>query len=151
MPKLLLLLVFFAALQASAQKENANYKKTLADSLGADEYGMKNYALVILKTGNTDIKDKARLDSLFRGHMDNINRLAKSGKLVVAGPLGKNDRQYEGIFILDAKTPEEAKALTDTDPTIKAGLLIAEIYPWYGSAALPMYLKYHDLAAKKLF
>jgi uncharacterized protein len=27
-----------------------------------------------------------------------------------------------------------------TDPTIKAKVLDAELYGWYGSAALPMYL-----------
>jgi len=32
-------------------KAQGTYNKALADSLGADEYGMKMYTLVILKTG----------------------------------------------------------------------------------------------------
>jgi len=131
------------------QKDNPVYNKTLADSLGGDDYGMKMYTMVILKTGSNTSLDKAKTDSLFRGHLDNIGRLASSGKLIVAGPLRKNDKSYRGIFILNVKTNEEALALLETDPAIKEKLLEAEIFGWYGSAALPMYLKYHDQVEKK--
>ncbi len=119
---------------------NPKYDKTLADSLGADEYGMKMYVLVLLKTGSAKINDKRITDSLFAGHMKNIQRLADEGKLSVAGPLQKNDKNYRGIFILNVKTIDEANTLLQTDPTIKAQVLDAELYGWYGSAALPMYL-----------
>jgi uncharacterized protein YciI len=119
---------------------NPKYDKTLADSLGADEYGMKMYVLVLLKTGTAKINDKKITDSLFAGHMKNIQRLAGEGKLSVAGPLQKNDKNYRGIFILNVKTIDEANTLLQTDPTIKAQVLDAELYGWYGSAALPMYL-----------
>jgi len=132
-----------------AQADNPQYDKALADSLGGDEYGMKPYVLVILKTGPNKVEKKETLDSLFRGHMNNINRLAENGKLVVAGPLKKNDKTYRGIFILNAKTIEEATALLNTDPAVKSKLLDAELYQWYGSAALPLYLKYHDKIEKQ--
>ncbi|MBS1661024.1 MAG: hypothetical protein JST68_08240 [Bacteroidetes bacterium] len=80
-------LLLATLLQLRAQSP---YDKTLADSLGADEYGMKMYTLVMLKTGPTQLSDKAKRDSLFRGHLQNITRLAKQGKLVVAGPLEDN-------------------------------------------------------------
>ena len=147
--KLLLLFLLSFYLSASAQTENPKYDKLLADSLGGDDYGMKAYILVILKTGPTHIKDKAVLDSLFKGHMDNIGRLAASGQLIVAGPLGKNDKSYRGIFILNVKSIEEANALLETDPTIKAKVLEAEVFKWYGSAALPTYLPNHEKIEKK--
>jgi uncharacterized protein YciI len=75
--------------------------------------------------------------------MANINKMASEGKLVVAGPFGKNGKRYRGIFILNAKTEAEAKALLANDPAVSGNLLGAEIYPWYGSAALPMYLNDH--------
>lgn len=134
---------------ANAQNTNPKYDKTLADSLGGDDYGMKRYTLVMLKTGSVTINDKQVVDSLFRGHMKNIGRLVSEGKLVVAGPLQKNDKTYRGIFILNVKTTEEAKALLDSDPAVKAGLLDFELYGWYGSSALPMYLNYHDKVEKK--
>ncbi|NDK54565.1 YciI family protein [Pontibacter fetidus] len=134
---------------ANAQTTNSNYNKALADSLGADNYGMKQYVLVILKTGSNTTTDKEKLNQYFRGHMENIGRLAKEGKLVVAGPLGKNDKSYRGIFILDAKTIEEAQKLVETDPAVKAKIFDVELYPWYGSAALPVYLDTHSKISKE--
>lgn len=147
---LFLLLVAFATL-AKAQSTNPKFKQALADSLGADEYGMKMYSLVILKTGSNTTKDKAVLDSLFRGHMMNMGRMESMGKLVVAGPFDKNDKNYRGIFILNTKNTEETKALLETDPAIKAKVFDVEIFPWYGSAALPLYMKHHDEVKKKDF
>lgn len=139
------------SISASAQSDNPKYNKALADSLGSDDYGMKSYVLVILKTGTNKTTDKKVIDSLFRGHMDNINRLAKSGQLIVAGPMKKNEKSYRGIFILNVKTIEEAGSLLSTDPAVKEKLLDAETYIWYGSAALPLYLKSQELIEKKKF
>ena len=90
---------------------------------------------------------KETIDSLFAGHMANIGRLADEGKLIVAGPIRKNEKKYRGIFILNVKK-EEAVAILDTDPAIKAKLLEPEIFEWYGSAALPVYLPYHEKLQK---
>ncbi len=146
---LLLFLLISVCLSASSQTENPKYDKLLADSLAGDDYGMRTYILVILKTGTKNIEDKKVLDSLFKGHMENIGRLAAKGKLIVAGPFGKNDKTYRGIFILNVKSIEEANALLETDPTIKAKVLEAELFKWYGSAALPTYLPNHEKIEKK--
>lgn len=137
------ILLFSCGFVVSAQESGKLYNKALADSLGADKYGMKSYVFVLLKTGSNTTTDKDKLNLLFRGHMENIGKLVKEGKLVVAGPFGKNDKSYRGIFILNVRTAEEAKALLDADPAIKEKVLDAEILEWYGSAALPMYLPYH--------
>jgi uncharacterized protein YciI len=142
-PALLLL-----AVAVSAQSSNGKYSKALADSLGADEYGMKTYILVILKTGTATGISKPVSDSLFGEHLKNIGRLAAIGKLVVAGPLRKNEKAYRGIFILNVKSLEEAAELFKTDAAIQAKLLDTESYYWYGSGALPMYLPYHDKIQK---
>jgi uncharacterized protein YciI len=147
MKKIILLLLMSFVVHATFSQDNPTYNKSLADSLGADEYGMKNYVLVILKTGSNKTEDKKLIDSLFNGHMANIGRLADAGKLIVAGPLKKNDKTYRGIFILDVKK-EEAASILETDPAIKAKLLEPEIYEWYGSAALPIYLPYHEKVQK---
>lgn len=146
-----IILILFLALffKTNAQTENPIYDSKLAESLGGDEYGMKMYILAILKTGTNKTEDKEKLNELFKGHMDNINRLAKDGKLIVAGPLKKNDKNYRGIFILNVKTTEEANALLLTDPAVKEKLFDVEIFEWYGSAALPEYLKSHEKIEKK--
>ena len=125
------------------------YDVRLAKKLGADEYGMKSYVLVILKTGTNTTTDKQTLDSLFRGHMDNIQRLSAQGKLIIAGPMNKNPNNYRGIFILDVKTQDEAHQLLSTDPTIREKIFDVELYDWYGSAALPTYLPAHTKIEKK--
>lgn len=133
----------------SAQDSNPKYDKAIADSMGGDDYGMKMYVLVMLKSGSNTTAGKATIDSLFKGHMLNINRLAGLGKLTVAGPFKKNDKNYRGLFILNVKTLEEANQLLATDPAIAAKLLDAELFQWYGSAALPLYLPYHERLEKK--
>ncbi|PKP52101.1 MAG: hypothetical protein CVT92_10630 [Bacteroidetes bacterium HGW-Bacteroidetes-1] len=138
---LILLLITLASFKIYSQTTKNEYDEELAISLGADDYGMKSYIFVILKTGPVVIENKTVRDSLFSGHLKNIKRLADEDKLVVAGPLGKNDLNYRGIFILNVKTMEEAEKLLDTDPAIKEKLLATEIFSWYGSAALPEYLK----------
>ena len=61
-------------LEKDTLNSNPNYEKALADSLGGDDYGMKSYFFVILKTGTNKTKDKELISESFRGHMDNINR-----------------------------------------------------------------------------
>lgn len=149
MKAIVTILLAMLTLQANAQTEK--YNKALADSLGADDYGMKSYVLVILKTGPVKMDDKEQEKKLFAGHMANMDRLVKENKLIVAGPLKKNDKTYRGIFILNVKTTEEAAEILKTDPAVHAKVLDAELYGWYGSAALPMYLPYSETIQKKSF
>ncbi len=125
----------------TAQTVNPDYDSTLAKKFGADDYGMKSYVFVILKTGSNTTTDKAFIDSCFSGHMANIVRLVNEGKLIVAGPLGKNDNTYRGLFIFNVSTIEEARDLVQSDPAINSKLLDADLYNWYGSAALSEYLE----------
>lgn len=139
-----LIIFSFCICTANAQISNPNYDAELAQKAGADDYGMKKYVLVILKTGNIDSTDKHFIDSCFSAHMANIQQMAKNGKLVVAGPMAENDRHYEGIFILNAADMDEAHKLLQGDAAINEHLLEAELFTWYGSAALPFYLDEHD-------
>ena len=126
------------------ENQNPKYDSTLAVQYGADDYGMKSFIFVILKSGTNSNTDQTFIDSCFTGHMANINRLVEEGKLIVAGPMGTNDKGYRGIFILDVKTIAEAEELLDTDPAINSGLLGTELYEWYGSAAIAAYLEASD-------
>ena len=127
------------------------YDSILAKKLGADDYGMKKYVFCILKTGPVNVTDKVKKDSLFAGHMKNIGRLADEGKLAIAGPFMKNDRQYRGIFIFNVSTIEEAEKLTQTDPAVKAGIFVVELTEWYGSASLMLTPEVHKKLQKKSF
>lgn len=126
------------------QMTNPKLDPTLAKKLGGDDYGMKMYVFVVLKGGDNKTTDKKFIDSCFEGHLANITRLAALKQIVVAGPFGKNESGFRGLFIINVPTIAEANKLLETDPAIKANLLKAELYPWYGSAALPEYLEFHD-------
>lgn len=136
--------------QAPAAKPNPLYDEALAKKLGADEYGMHKYVMAFLKTGPTKIADKAKSAELQKAHLRNITKLADEGKLVMAGPF-MDPGEVEGIFIFDVATIAEAKALTETDPAIKAGVLVMELRPFYCSAALMEVAKEHKKLAKKNF
>ncbi len=146
MRQFIFLAVFFWAIKANAQ--NNMYDSVLAKKLGADDYGMKGYILVLLKTGQNKTTNKPFIDSCFAGHMQNMGVMVKANQLVVAGPLGKNDKTYRGIFILNLTSIEEAEKLLQTDPAIHSGLLAAELYKWYGSAALAEYLPFAEKISK---
>ena len=131
-----------------SQETESTFDEKLAKSLNADDFGMKQYVFCLLKTGSNTNATKEETKKLFEGHMANINQLAKDGKLVVAGPFMKNERNYRGIYIFNASSIEEAKTFVATDPAVQSKLLEAELTLWYGSAALQETLKIHDKIAK---
>ena len=136
--------------EGDSNNKKITYNQKLADSLGADQYGMKAYTIVMLKTGTAKIDDKEKKAELMKGHMENIGKLAKEGKITVAGPfLEKNKEDYRGMFIFNTKSKDEAESWVKTDPAVAAGIFNYEIFSWYGSAALPLYLKHHDEIAKE--
>tara|TARA_R110002153_G_scaffold54301_6_gene151253 strand:- start:3006 stop:3470 length:465 start_codon:yes stop_codon:yes gene_type:complete len=130
-----------------AQASSSAYDAALAESLDADDYGMKNYVLVVLTTGNNDISDTEQKSRLFRGHFANMARLAKEKKLVLAGPLMEADPR-RGLFIYNVATIEEAELLVNTDPAVKAGIFNYELTKLYSSAALLMVNGIHQTIQK---
>lgn len=131
-----------------APPANLKFDGELAKKLGADERGMRPYVLVILKTGPKTIPAGKERDEMFAGHFANMTRLAAEGKLVVAGPLDRVDG-WRGLFIFAVDSVEEAKKLTETDPVIVKGEMIAEYHKYYGSAGLMMVNEIHEKISKK--
>lgn len=132
----------------SENTEKVFFDPMLAEKLGADEYGMKQYVMAFLKSGPNRDQDSATVARLQKAHMDNIIRMANEGSLVLAGPFMDNG-EIKGIYIFNVKTVEEAEVLTATDPAIKAGRLVMELHPWYGSAAVMQINDIHSRLAQK--
>ncbi len=143
-----LLLILLAKITLA---QNPNYDSTFAKKLGGDDFGMKKYYLVILKSGENLVKDKAYRDSCFKSHFENMKKMEEAGKLVVSGPITSNNKGYRGIFILNASKREEVIALLQGDATINVKIFEPEILEWYGSSALPLYLEHTDKIWKKKF
>jgi uncharacterized protein YciI len=143
------ILIFLCIVPLLATAGESSFDPELAERLGADERGMKSYVFCILKTGPKDaeIQGDAR-KAIFAGHFANIGRLAEEGKLAVAGPFGKNDKSYRGLYIFNVPTVEEAEKLVVLDPAVKAGVFVYELTPWYGTAALMIVNETHKRIEK---
>lgn len=148
--------LFALCLSVSAQKTETKKKPKfdakLAKQLGADEYGMRQYVLCILKTGPKDAEIKGdERSEIFKGHMANITRLANEGKIALAGPFGKNDKQFRGLFIYAVNNIADAEKLAATDPVVSSGMMIPELTLWYGSAGLMKVTEISEKITQKEF
>lgn len=139
-----------AVAPAEAQQATPSYDEALAGRLGADDYGMRSYVLVVLKTGPTRVPDGPERDEMFRGHFANMKRLSQEGKLVLAGPLDGVDG-WRGLFVFAVNDIEEARQLAASDPVLAKGEMVAEYHKYYGSAALMLVREMHEKLAKKRF
>ncbi len=66
---------------------------------------------------------KGELDKLMEGHLENINKMAKEGKLLVAGPFEGGG----GIFIFNTKLQTDVVEWLKADPGIQANRWRLEI------------------------
>ena len=125
---LLLAVVFCAAFTTKSQQ--AASTRVVNDT--TPKYEMKQYWLVFLLKGTNRGQDSATAANLQSGHMANIERLHREGKIIMAGPMGYN-RDLRGIFIMDAKDSTEAASYVNTDPAVIAGRLRFEVHPWWAA------------------
>ncbi len=154
MKKISLTIIIFVliSLSLTAQQQEIPFDSLLAKQLEADAYGNSTYTFVMLRTGKIVEENKQIRDSLFAGHMANMSVMAEAGKLVLAGPFYiKNKDQFRGIFIINSIDTSEVRTLLNTDPAINYGLLQADLYPWYGSAALKLIFENHRRIQKEEF
>jgi len=100
---------------------------TAADSTKAE---MKKYWMVLLRKGPQRNQDAVDAALIQQRHLANMDRMAQSGQLLVAGPFG-NDGDLQGIFILDCPDSATAASLVKTDTAIITGRLAFEIKPWW--------------------
>lgn len=140
-------LIILSSQFSIAQSE---YDPKLAEEVGADQYGMKKYVIAFLYRGDrvSEYSESER-SKLQESHLANINRMAEEGKLVMAGPFFGNE-ELRGLYFFAVESIEEAKALTETDPSIQAGVLKMDLKEWYGSAALMMMNEIHMKVAKEI-
>jgi len=135
------------AVLATEGESNVGYDSIRAKKYGADAYGMRKYVMAFLKRGPNRDQDSTEAAKLQAAHMANIGRMAEEGKLALAGPFF-GDGDLRGIYIFNVESIEEAEALTNSDPAIKAGSLVMELKEWYGSAGLMAVDEIHAQLAK---
>jgi hypothetical protein len=93
------------------------------------EFDQFTIALLILRPDAPELDDDAA-SALQDAHLNHLAELHEAGHLLAAGPLrGDPDERFRGLSIF-AVDPEQARALSERDPAVRAGRFAVEILPW---------------------
>lgn len=114
---LLAVLFVAAAAIAGAQEKQEPQHKLIEFHMALLKHGPKYIATGMPK----DLQSQ---------HLAHVLSLLESGKAVIAGPLG-DQGDIAGIYVLRAKSKEEAREWVDNDPAVKAGFFVADMHPWW--------------------
>src|SRR6188474_3193837 len=111
-----IVLILVAGLVVSAQEKSQSDK--------APAHKMVEFQMALLKRApnweNINIKNQLALE---KAQTNYVKWLIESGKAVIAGRL-TDDGEIRGVYVLRAKTAEEAKAWADDSPAVKSGHLV---------------------------
>jgi uncharacterized protein YciI len=135
---LIAVLALAAALPVAAEPaEPANQKPSAVPArepdVGPGGYEMTTYYVGFLYRGaKWTPEETSETRKLQEEHMANIRRMGAEGKLVIAGPFMDNG-DLRGLYVFRVASAEEAKALVESDPAVKAGRLRFELHPWYAA------------------
>jgi uncharacterized protein YciI len=105
-------------------------------ALAADppaKYEFETFQLILLVRAPTWKKlPDAEAEALQARHLAHLTRMGESGKAVACGPFGdQRDVNFRGACIYRVASVDEARALAEEDPTVKAGQLRIEAVTWY--------------------
>ena len=129
---LLASLIVFAAISATVPAQEPAHK-------------LIEFHMALLKHGpKWTATENAETKRLHQDHINYVSSLLDSGKVIIAGPF-TDSAEVAGVYIFRAQSADEAKALVEADPIVKAGVYVAEMHPWwsediFGKAAKPMKL-----------
>ena len=99
-----------------------------------EPYKMRRFVFFLLddapaRPSNTSAADMAKLQD---GHLANLYRLSREGKLHLAGPL-TDGGTHRGIGVLATESIEEAQRWMAGDPMIKGGYLVMVPLQWFAA------------------
>jgi len=136
--KILLFILFIGSIAVACGND---HQKTEISTTAPEKYDfgkdtsvysgeMKRYWLVLLQKGPNRNQDSISAEKIQTAHMTNINRLAKEGKLIMAGPIGV-EGDLRGIFLMNCADSTEVENFVRTDSAVITGRLIMKYYPWW--------------------
>ncbi len=91
---------------------------------------LHTYYICLLRKGpNWTADESPELDRLQAQHMAHNAHLMETGAKLAAGPV-RDDSDVRGFSIFLTATLDEARALAEDDPAVRAGRFIVELHPW---------------------
>ena len=123
-----LVLIAFAFLAAAATLLPAP-RVQAQEKEKAPEHKLIEFQMALLKHG-PKYSASGMTDDLKKQHIANVMSLLESGKVIIAGPFN-DESDVAGIIIFRASSADEARALAENDPAVKAGFFSAEMHPWW--------------------
>ncbi len=90
---------------------------------------LKPYFLGLLRRGPrwNEIEGPEAAELLPR-HLAYLREQSEAGRYVAAGPV-LDESEFAGVLLIAAGTLEEAVALAENDPAVRAGRLAVEVHP----------------------
>jgi uncharacterized protein YciI len=95
----------------------------------APKFELVTYYLGLLYKGDSRDQSPEESEKIQTAHLKHLESMYKKGILLIAGPMG-DDGDLRGIVVLKVGSMEEAQALVNADPAVKAGRLRVELHPW---------------------
>ena len=93
------------------------------------EFDHLTVSLLVLRPDAPQLDAREAAD-LQDAHMAHLADLHEAGHLLAAGPLlGGVDEPFRGLSILNVE-PEQALALKEQDPAVRAGRYSIKVLPW---------------------
>jgi uncharacterized protein YciI len=125
--RILLLSLLFSAISLSVFSQ-----REVKTQVGDTTYVMKRYVFMMLNKGPKRDQDSMMVKKIMEGHLKHINKMAKTGKMVVAGPFD-NGGDHCGIFIFDVDSIPEALKMESTDPGVMSGRFVMQAIYWWAA------------------
>lgn len=88
-------------------------------------YTIKPTRLAMLTEGGTPDENQA-----MGAHFQYLKELTASGTVILAGPTLVLDERNFGIVVFQAEDEAAARAIMEHDPSVRAGVMHAELYPF---------------------
>jgi len=99
-----------------------------------EEHKLVQFHMAVLRKGpQWSVMTSAERDKKLEEHVANVVSLLDSGRMVMAGPFvdSRDSGDIAGIFVFRATSAEEAESWANADPAVKAGMMVAEMHPWW--------------------
>ena len=119
--------------------------QTVSAQTKEPEFKLEKFYMVLLAKGpNWKAGETPEYKHMLSEHMTKVSALAKSGKVVLAGPVF-NDERLSGVGVFAVGSADEARKLASDDPLVTSGQFAVEVHTWY---AAPDIMKMPDGALK---